>query len=138
MCHSGILQKLKNRAASSIIFSDLNIRASTLLADLGLDSSYAFSTPMPFLMLPFILTLGGDDIFMICTEGLDHLKIFIDSVNNIHLIIKFTTNQSLTNASFLDILVSLHNGAVETEPYSKPLDEHQPCNITLFENADKK
>ena len=94
MCHSEILQKLQNRATSLIIFSDQNIKTSTLLGDFGLGSSYAFSTPMPSPMLPFILTIGGDDIFMICTEGPDHLKLFVDSVNNIHPIIKVTTNQS--------------------------------------------
>ena len=35
-----------------------------------------------------------DDIFMIFTEGLDHLKIFVDYLN-IHPTIKFTSNHSL-------------------------------------------
>ena len=50
-----------------------------------------------------------DDIFMILTEGLDHLKIFVDYLNNIHSTIKFTSNHSLTNIPFLDDMVSLHN-----------------------------
>ena len=38
MCQSERLQKLQNRAARLITFSDLNIRSSTLLSDLGWDS----------------------------------------------------------------------------------------------------
>ena len=36
-----------------------------------------------------------DDIFMIWTEGLDNLKIFIDYLNNIHPTIKFTSHTPL-------------------------------------------
>ena len=66
-----------------------------------------------------------DDVFMIWTEGLDHLKIFVDYLNNIHPSIKFTTNHSLTNVPFLDVMVSLHNGTIETDLYTKPTDKHQ-------------
>ena len=52
------------------------------------------------------------DIFMICTEGLDHLKIFVDYLNNIHPTIKLTSNHSLTGVPFLDVMVSLHNGTI--------------------------
>ena len=38
VCQSERLQKLQNRAARLITFSDLNIRSSTLLSDLGWDS----------------------------------------------------------------------------------------------------
>ena len=48
-----------------------------------------------------------DDIFMIWTEGLDNLKIFIDYLNHIHPSIKFTSSHSSTNVSFLDVNVSL-------------------------------
>ena len=66
-----------------------------------------------------------DDVFMIWTEGLDHLKIFVDYLNNIHATIKFTSNHSLTNVPFLDVMVSLHNGTIETDLYTKPTDKHQ-------------
>ena len=62
---------------------------------------------------------------MIWTEGLDHLKIFVDNLNNIHPTIKFTSNYSLTNVPFLDVMVSLHNGTIETDLYTKPTDKHQ-------------
>ena len=58
-----------------------------------------------------------DDIFMIWTEGLDNLKIFIDYLNNIHSTIKFTSSHSS---------VSLTNdGSISTDLYTKPTDKHQ-------------
>ena len=67
-----------------------------------------------------------DDIFMIWTEGLDNLKIFIDYLNNIHPNIKFTSSHSSTNVPFLDVDVSLTNdGNICTDLYTKPTDKHQ-------------
>ena len=67
-----------------------------------------------------------DDIFMIWTEGLDNLKIFIDYLNNIHSTIKFTSSHSSTNIPFLDVSVSLTNdGTISTDLYTKPTDKHQ-------------
>ena len=67
-----------------------------------------------------------DDIFMIWTEGLDNLKIFIDYLNNIHPTIKFTSSPFSTNVSFLDVNVSLTNdGNISTDLYTKPTDKHQ-------------
>ena len=62
---------------------------------------------------------------MIWTEGLDHLKIFIDYLNNIHPTIEFTSSHSLTNVPFLDVMVSLNNGTIQTDLYTKPTDNHQ-------------
>ena len=36
-----------------------------------------------------------DDIFMIWTEGLDNLKVFIDYLNSIHPTIKFTLSRGI-------------------------------------------
>ena len=67
-----------------------------------------------------------DDIFMIWTEGLDNLKIFIDYLNNIHSTIKFTSSHSSTNIPFLDVNVSLTNdGNISIDLYTKPTDKHQ-------------
>ena len=67
-----------------------------------------------------------DDIFMIWTEGLDNLKIFIDYLNNIHSTIKFTSSHSSTNIPFLDVSVSLtKDGSISTDLYTKPTDKHQ-------------
>ena len=57
-----------------------------------------------------------DDIFMIWTEGLDNLKIFIDCLNS----------HSFTNIPFLDVSVSLtDDGNLSTDLYTKPTDKHQ-------------
>ena len=67
-----------------------------------------------------------DDIFMIWTEGLDNLKIFVDYLNSIHPTIKFTSSHSATNVPFLDVNVSLTNdGNICTDLYTKPTDKHQ-------------
>ena len=65
----------------------------------------------------------GEDISMIFYD-LDRrsrfLKIFVDYLNNIHPTIKFTSSHSLTNAPFFDVIVSLHNGIIETDLFTKP------------------
>ena len=67
-----------------------------------------------------------DDIFMIWTEGLDKLKIFIDYLNSIHSTIKFTSSHSSTNITFLDVSVSLTNDRIiSTDLYTNPSDKHQ-------------
>ena len=38
--------------------------------------------------------------------------------------IKFTSSHSLTNVPFLDVMVSLHNGIIETDLFTKPTDKH--------------
>ena len=62
---------------------------------------------------------------MIWTEGSDNLKIFIDYLNNIYPTIKFTSSHSCTNVPFLDVNVSLNNGNIYTDLYTKPTDKHQ-------------
>ena len=66
-----------------------------------------------------------DDIFMIWTEGEDHLNVFINYLNNIHPTIKFTSSLSQTEIPYLDVNVSLHNGNIHTDLYTKPTDKHQ-------------
>ena len=61
-----------------------------------------------------------DDIFMIWTEGLDNLKVFIDYLNNTHSTIKFTSSHSSTNLTFLDV----NDGSISTDLYTKPSDKH--------------
>ena len=84
-------------------------------------------------MLPFISNAWWrslDDIFMIWTEGLDHLKIFVDYLDDIHPTIKSTSNYSLTNVPFLDVMLSLHNGTLETDVYNKTY--WQTCTSILL------
>ena len=53
------------------------------------------------------------------------MKVFVDYLNNLHPTIKFTCSHSLTNIPFLDVMVSLKDGLIETDLYTKPTDKHQ-------------
>ena len=47
------------------------------------------------------------------------------SMTCIHPTIKFKCDYSLTSIPFLDVNVSLHNGKIVTDLYTKPTDKHQ-------------
>ena len=64
---------------------------------------------------PYIWWRFIDDIFMIWTQSLDDLQTSI----------KFTSNHSFTSIPFLDVSVSLCNGTITTDLYTKPTDKHQ-------------
>ena len=56
-------------------------------------------------------------------------------LNNIHPTIKLASSHSINyaNVPFLDVMVSLHNGTIETDLYTKPTDKDQhplssPCH----------
>ena len=53
------------------------------------------------------------------------LKSFIDKINKVHPTIKFTDEWSKTSINFLDVTVSLIEGAIETDLFVKPTDSHQ-------------
>ena len=55
-----------------------------------------------------------DDIFIIWSHGLDLLHNFINSFNNQHSNIIFTTNISTTSVNFLDVTIDLHGGHIST------------------------
>ena len=57
--------------------------------------------------------------------GSDKLKVFVNYLNNLHPTIKFTCSHSLTNIPCLDVMVSLEDGLIETDLYTKPTDKHQ-------------
>jgi len=62
---------------------------------------------------------------MIWTKGPEKLKIFVDYLNNLHSTINFTCSHSPTNIPFLDVMVSIKDGFIETDLYTKPTDKHQ-------------
>ena len=69
-----------------------------------------------------------DDIFLIWTEGEEHLKHFISHLNSIHPYIKFTheySNSPHQTLPFLDVQVHLSNNHIETDLHTKPTDKHQ-------------
>ena len=74
------------------------------------------SPHQPYLWLSFI-----DDIFMTWTAGPEKLKAFVDYLNNLHSTIKFTCSHSPSNIPFLDVMVSVKDGSIETDLYTNPL-----------------
>ena len=77
---------------------------------------------------PFVWWRFIDDVFMIWTEGEEHLKDFIRYLNSVHASIKFTheySNSSHQTLPFLDIQVHLSNNHIQTDLHTKPTDKHQ-------------
>ena len=66
-----------------------------------------------------------NDIFMIWTHTEDDLHAFISYLNSRHPTIKFTSSHSSTCIPFLDVNVSLKDGNIKTDLYTKPTDKHQ-------------
>ena len=66
-----------------------------------------------------------DDIFMIWTEGEESLHDFLKHCNNQNKNILFKQTVSNTSIPFLDVNVTLNNGKLHTDLYSKPTDKHQ-------------
>ena len=66
-----------------------------------------------------------DDIFMIWIHSVDDLQTVTIYLYDIHPTIKFTSDNSLTSILFLDVKVSLNNGKITTDLYTKPTDKHQ-------------
>ena len=62
---------------------------------------------------------------MIRTRSVQDLNTFTSFLNEIHPTIKFTCDHSFTSIPFLDVNVSLHNGKIVTDLYTKPTDKHQ-------------
>lgn len=71
------------------------------------------------LLKPILYKRFIDDIFMIWTHGPDTLNNFIQHLNTVHPTIKFTANISKTDLEFLDTKVTLHNGQLTTELFTK-------------------
>ena len=67
-----------------------------------------------------------DDIFMIWEHGMEHLDIFLNSLNNCHPTIKFKTEcVSAERVNFLDVEVIRCEDQLTTDMYVKPTDNHQ-------------
>jgi len=52
------------------------------------------------------------------------LQLFLDHLNNFHDTIKFTSNVSSDTIAFLDISISIKDGYLTTDLYTKPTDAH--------------
>ena len=73
-----------------------------------------------------------DDIFIIWSHGLDFLHNFINSINNLHSNIIFTSNISTTSFNFLDVTIDLHGGNISTKTYTKSTDTHAFVSYNSF------
>jgi hypothetical protein len=75
--------------------------------------------PGPLLWVRYI-----DDIFCIWTNGEQSLNNFFTHLNSCHPTIKFTFEYGTKNISFLDTSVSIQDGSLVTDLYTKPTDTH--------------
>ena len=75
------------------------------------------SSDKPIVWLRYI-----DDILFIWPHGGPALETFITQANNFHHIIKFTSEISPTQILFLDVIVSLKDGKLQTDFFSKETD----------------
>ena len=82
-------------------------------------------TLKPLIWLRYI-----DDIFCLWTHGTEELNKFIDNINNFHNTIKFTHTYSHDSMSFLDVLLNIKDGSIETDLFTKPTDTHQYLHFT--------
>ena len=74
---------------------------------------------------PYLWWRYIDDIFFLWEHGEEKLKSFIDNINKMHPIIKFTADWSKPSIDFLDVTVSIAEGVRETDLYVKPTDSDQ-------------
>lgn len=65
-----------------------------------------------------------DDIFDLWTQGTTKLNDFTDFINSLYPTIKFTVVSSETSLNVLDLTLSLIDGYIQTDVYSKPTDHH--------------
>ena len=109
------LQKHGTAMGTRIAPSYANLFLSNFERDALLNSPH-----QPYLWLRFI-----DDIFMIWNAGPEKLKVFVDYLNNLHSTIKLTCSHSPSNIPFLDVMVSVKDGSIETDLYTERADKHQ-------------
>uniref|UniRef100_A0A8C5LW51 Reverse transcriptase domain-containing protein n=1 Tax=Leptobrachium leishanense TaxID=445787 RepID=A0A8C5LW51_9ANUR len=73
-----------------------------------------------------------DDIFIIWTEGEEHLLDFHKAFNMFHPLIKLKMDFSKHSVSFLDCTISAANGTLHSSVYRKPTDRPSYLHNTSF------
>ena len=66
-----------------------------------------------------------DDVFAIWSYGEESLIEFIEQINNVHPKIQFTAEWSDRSIAFLDVTVTIEEGRLTTDLFTKPTDTHQ-------------
>ena len=88
------------------------------------EDKYVYTYPLqPLLWKRFI-----DDIFPIWPHGKTSLVEFIEHLNTVHPTIKFTSEISDTQKSFLDLSIYINQSTLHTKLYTKPTDRHMYLN----------
>ena len=88
------------------------------------EDKYVFTYPLqPQLWKRFI-----DDIFLIWPHGRNSLTKFIGHLNTVHPTIRFTSDISETEISFLDLTIYIEQSILYTRIYTKPTDRHMYLN----------
>ena len=70
-----------------------------------------------------------DDIFMIWPHGMDSLLEFIKHLNTVHPTIKFTSDISITEIAFLDLIIYIKGNKLYTRLNTKSNDRHMYLNF---------
>ena len=81
---------------------------------------------------PYLWWRYINDVFSLWEHGENKLKSFIDKINKVHPITKFTMEWSKISINFLDVTVSLIEGVAETDLYVKPIDSDQHLHATII------
>ena len=71
-----------------------------------------------------------DDIFMMMPHGMNSLVKFIEHLNRVHPIIKFTSDISDREISFLNLAIYIQHSQLHTRLYTKTTDRHMYLNYT--------
>ena len=71
-----------------------------------------------------------DDIFFIWIHGKEHLKTFLQQLNNFNTDLKYTYESNEKEIPFLDLKVKLNEGKISTDFYIKSTDRHQYLYFT--------
>ena len=88
------------------------------------EDKYVYTYPLqPLLWKRFI-----DDIFLIWPHGKNSLVEFIKHLNTAHPTIKFTSDISDTQISFLDLSIYINEATLHTKLYTKSTDRHMYLN----------
>ena len=88
------------------------------------EDKHVYTYPLqPLLWKRFI-----DDIFLIWPHGKKSLLDFIEHLNTVHPTIKFTSDISDTQITFLDLSIYISQSTLHTRLYTKPTDSHMYLN----------
>ena len=90
------------------------------------EEKYLYTYPLkPELWKRFI-----DDIFIIWPHGMNYLWKFIEHLNRVHPTIKFTSDISDREISFLDLTIYIQHSQLHTRLYTKTTDTHMYLNYS--------